>query len=153
MNTIDFSPLYRSTVGFDRFANLLDSTMRHNTAPGYPPYDIESSEENKYKITLAVAGFAESDLNIETEQGVLSVSGKRADEADVKYLHRGIAKRSFERKFELADHVKVVSAELVNGLLEIGLAKEIPEAMKPKRISISAGTALEHESKESSVAA
>ena len=150
MNTIDFSPLYRSTVGFDRFANLLDTTMRHNSAPGYPPYDIESTEENKYKITLAVAGFSEEDLNIETEQGVLTVSGKRADEKQAKYLHRGIAKRSFERKFELADHVEVVSANLVNGLLEIALAKEVPEAMKPKRIGISSANSAQIAHKESS---
>ena len=138
MNAIDFSPLYRTTVGFDRFANLLDSAMQTQTnrSAGYPPYDIVSIEEGKYQITLAVAGFSESDLEIETSNGVLSVKGKRGDESNPTYLHQGIAKRSFERKFELADHVEVVAAKLVNGLLEISLVKELPDAMKPKRIAI-----------------
>lgn len=155
MNAIDLSPLYRSTVGFDRLANLLDSAMQQNSAPGYPPYDIESVEENKYKITLAVAGFAESDLTIEKEQGVLTVSGKRSDESGSRYLHRGIAKRTFERKFELADHVEIVNAVLVNGLLEISLLKEVPEAMKPKRIAINTTSepAIEHDTEKNQVAA
>ncbi len=136
MNAIDFSPLYRNTVGFDSLFNLLDSTMQQSASNSYPPYDIESIEEGKYRITLAVAGFAESDLDIQTERGVLTVRGKREEDAKQEYLHRGIAKRSFERKFQLADHVEVVDADLVNGLLHVTLVKEIPEAMKPKKIAI-----------------
>lgn len=136
MNAIDFSPLYRNTVGFDGLFNLLDSTMQQSTTNAYPPYDIESLEEGKYRITLALAGFSESELDIQTERGVLSVRGKREDDGESEYLHRGIAKRSFERKFQLADHVEVVDAELNNGLLHITLVKEIPEAMKPKKIAI-----------------
>lgn len=140
MTTIDFSPLYRSTVGFDSLANMLDNAMQTNSASGYPPYDIESVDEGKYKITLAVAGFSEDELDIQTENGVLTISGKRDDEKQGNYLHRGIAKRSFERKFQLADHVEVDNAELVNGLLQVSLLKEVPEALKPKKISIGAGT-------------
>lgn len=139
MTSIDFSPLYRNTVGFDSLANLLDNAMQSNSAPGYPPYDIESMDESKYKITLAVAGFSEDELDIQTERGMLTIRGKRSDEKDGKYLHRGIAKRSFERKFQLADHVEVSDAALVNGLLEVSLIKEVPEALKPKKISIGTG--------------
>ena len=145
MTNIDFSPLYRSTVGFDSLANMLDSAMQTNAAPGYPPYDIESVDEGKYKITLAVAGFSEEELDIQTESGVLTVSGKRDEDNKGTYLHRGIAKRSFERKFQLADHVEVSNAELVNGLLEVSLVKEVPEALKPKKISIGKGAdVIEH---------
>ena len=136
MNAIDFSPLYRNTVGFDRLASILDNAMQQNNGNGYPPYDIESVEENKYSITLAVAGFTESELDIQSERGVLRVRGKQSDDSSSKYLHRGIAKRAFERKFQLADHVEIVGAELANGLLKISLVKEVPEAMKPKKISI-----------------
>ncbi len=136
MNAIDFSPLYRNTVGFDSLFNILDSAMQQGATNSYPPYDIESIEEGKYRITLAVAGFSEAELDIQTERGVLSVRGKRDDDGEQNYLHRGIAKRSFERKFQLADHVEVVDAELSNGLLHITLVKEIPEAMKPKKIAI-----------------
>lgn len=145
MTTIDFSPLYRSTVGFDSLANMLDSAMQTNTTSGYPPYDIESVDEGKYKITVAVAGFSEDELDIQIENGVLTISGKRDDEKQGNYLHRGIAKRSFERKFQLADHVEVDNAELVNGLLQVSLLKEVPEALKPKKISIGSGSdVLEH---------
>ncbi len=139
MNAIDFSPLYRSTVGFDRLANLLDSALQqHNHSNGYPPYNIESVEENEYAITLALAGFDESDLDIQTERGVLTIRGKKADDSKDQrnFLYQGIATRAFERKFQLADHVEVVDAQLKNGMLTIKLVKEIPEAMKPKRITI-----------------
>ncbi|RUO79896.1 heat-shock protein [Idiomarina tyrosinivorans] len=139
MATIDLSPLYRSSVGFDRMASLLDSALRSDTsASGYPPYNIERVAENQYAITLAVAGFEENDLEIEVENGVLRVQGRKAEEnANREYLHRGIANRAFERKFSLAEHIEVSGAALKNGLLTIGLVKNIPEAKKPKRIDIS----------------
>lgn len=140
MNTIDLSPLYRNSIGFDRMASLLDNAMRTEpTNPGYPPYNIEVLEENRYSISLAIAGFAESDLDITVEKGVLTVRGKKADEVERKYLHQGIANRAFERKFNLADHIEVTGADLSNGLLSISLVKEIPEAMKPKTIAINQG--------------
>ena len=158
--TIDFSPLYRSTVGFDRFANLLDSALRTDTtsASGYPPYNIEATGENKYAITLAVAGFAEKELEIEVEKGVLSVRGvKTNDEKDQhNYLYKGIATRNFERKFNLADFVEVRGAELNNGLLNIALVKRVPEEMKPKRITINGGDndkVIEHKKDDSTKAA
>ena len=140
MNAIDFTPLYRSTVGFDRLATLLDTAMQQNNTNGYPPYDIESVDENQYSITLALAGFTEEDVDIQTERGVLTIRGKQSEDKQGNYLHHGIAKRAFERKFQLADHVEVVAAELVNGLLKISLVKEVPEAMKPKRIAIGGGS-------------
>lgn len=138
MATIDLSPLYRSSVGFDRMASLLDAALRSDTsASGYPPYNIELIAENQYAITLAVAGFEEDDLEIEVENGVLRVTGKKPQENEQReFLHRGIANRAFERKFSLAEHIEVKGAALKNGLLTIGLVKNIPEAMKPKRISI-----------------
>ena len=141
MNTIDLSPLYRNSIGFDRMASLLDNALRTESAsPGYPPYNIEVLEENRYAISLAIAGFAESDLDITVEKGVLTVcGGKRTEDAERKYLHQGIANRAFERKFNLADHIEVTAADLSNGLLTISLVKEVPEAMKPKTISINQG--------------
>ena len=137
MNTIDLTPLYRSSIGFDRLASLIDSTLSSTTvAPGYPPYNIEMLDENRYAITLAVAGFELSELNINVEKGVLTVRGKKTNEKERKYLHQGIANRTFERKFNLADYIEVTNADLNNGLLVISLAKEIPEAMKPKSIAI-----------------
>ena len=140
MATIDLSPLYRSSVGFDRMASLLDAALRSDTgATGYPPYNIELIAENQYAITLAVAGFEESDLEIEVENGVLRVSGKKPEEGEQReFLHRGIANRAFERKFSLAEHIEITGAALKNVLLTVGLIKRIPEAMKPKRISIGA---------------
>ena len=157
--TIDFSPLYRSTVGFDRFANLLDAALRTDStsASGYPPYNIESTDENNYAITLAVAGFAEDELEIEVEKGVLSVRGvKTANEKDQhNYLYKGIATRNFERKFNLADFVEVKGANLSNGLLTVSLLKRIPEEMKPKRIAINGDNdkVIEHKKDNSSKAA
>ena len=149
MTTIDLSPLYRSSIGFDRMGSLLDSALRsQKAAVGFPPYDIEAVGENRYAITLAVAGFDESELDIQVENGVLRVRGKKAEDGEEKsYLYRGIANRSFERKFNLADHVEVSGAELKNGLLIISLVKEIPEAMKPRSIAIGGGTTLEHKEK------
>jgi len=157
MNAIDFTPLYRSTVGFDRLANLLDSALQQNHGNGYPPYNIEATEENHYSITIAVAGFTESELDIQTERGVLTVRGKKdsAEKQDRNFLYQGIATRTFERKFELADHVSVTDAKLENGILNIDLVKEIPEAMKPKKITIGsqASSTLEHKEPKQEVAA
>ena len=150
MNTIDLTPLYRNSVGFDRMASLLDNALRSQKAGvGFPPYDIETTGEDRYAITLAVAGFEESELEIQVENGVLCVSGRKAEETEEKsYLYRGIANRSFERKFNLADHIEVSGADLKNGLLTISLVKEVPEAMKPRSISIgTAGATLEHKEK------
>jgi len=150
MTTIDLTPLYRSSVGFDRMGSLIDSALRsQNESAGFPPYDIETTGEDRYAITLAVAGFEESELDIQVEKGVLRVRGKKAEDSEQKsYLYRGIANRSFERKFNLADFIEVSGAELKNGLLTISLIKEIPEAMKPRAIEIaSPGVALEHKEK------
>lgn len=138
MNTIDLSPLYRSTVGFDRLGALLDSALRAEQGSSFPPYNIEVTGENRYAITLAVAGFEQNELDIQVERGLLSVRGKKSEEGkdERRYLHQGIATRTFERKFNLADHVEVVGAKLEHGLLTINLVKEIPETMKPKTIAI-----------------
>ncbi|MEX0963104.1 MAG: Hsp20 family protein [Pseudohongiellaceae bacterium] len=132
-------PLYRSTVGFDHLSSLLDSVNRGDSnQPSYPPYNIELLETDKYQITMAVAGFQEQELDIQTEKGTLTVAGKKADDEtdDRNYLHQGIAARNFERRFQLADHVEVTAARLANGLLYIDLLRQIPEAMKPKKIAI-----------------
>ncbi|HWK53850.1 MAG TPA: Hsp20 family protein [Hyphomicrobiales bacterium] len=138
--TFDFAPLYRSTIGFDHLASLLDSVNSiDRSQPSYPPYNIELLAQDKYRITMAVAGFAEDEISVETENNTLTVAATRAQkEGDPKrtYLHQGIAERSFKRQFRLADHVKVVSASLANGLLHVELEREIPEAMKPRQISI-----------------
>jgi molecular chaperone IbpA len=146
MNAIDLTPLYRSTVGFDRVANILDSALRTNqSASGYPPYNIEVVGENAYSVTLAVAGFTEQELDIQVENGVLTVAGKKEKgDADKQFLYQGIATRSFERKFNLADHVKVDDAKLEHGLLSVHLTKEIPEAMKPRKIDINGVRNIEH---------
>ncbi len=137
--TYDFTPLSRSFIGFDRMANLIDNAAKFSGTNAYPPYNIAQLSDDDYLIELAVAGFGESDLEIETHENVLSVIGtKAANETNVgEYLHRGIAERGFERRFQLADHVKVTGASLVNGLLRIELKRELPEAMKPRRIAIS----------------
>lgn len=140
MSTFDFSPLYRTVVGFDRLASFIDTAQRLDGAQGYPPYNIEQSvdDENAYAIELAVAGFGEGDLDIEVKEGQLVVLGKKeGSEANRKFLHRGIAERGFIRRFQLADHVVVSAAALKNGLLRIELKREVPEAMKPRKISIS----------------
>ena len=140
MRNFDFSPLYRSTVGFDRMAGLMDQLMAGDApAPTYPPYNIEKTGEAAYRISIAVAGFGEDDLNIEVKDQSLTVTAKKAEtngENKPVYLHRGIAERGFERRFQLADHVRVSGAELANGLLHIDLVREVPEALKPRTIAI-----------------
>lgn len=138
MRHYDFSPLYRSTVGFDRLASLLDQvTTSDKGTNSYPPYNIEKTDEDAYRITLAVAGFAEDELSIEAKDGQLVVSGKKAPvDSEVTYLHRGIAERAFERRFQLADHVRATGAMTENGLLHVDLVREVPEALKPRTIEI-----------------
>jgi len=149
MTTFDFSPLFRTSVGYDRLASLLNSAHRVEPGNGYPPYNIQTAGENRYRITMAVAGFAEDELSITSEHNKLFVKGEKAEEKETdesRFLYRGIATRSFERRFNLADHVRVSGARLDNGLLHIELEREIPEAMKPKTIEIqSSGTLLEGE--------
>jgi molecular chaperone IbpA len=139
MVSFDLSPLYRHTVGFDHMASLLDGLTHSAQGNGYPPYNIEVTGDDQYRITMAVAGFAEDDLDLEVKENVLTVSGKKEDSGERRYLHRGIAGRNFEHRFQLADHVKVAGARLENGLLNIDLVREIPEAMKPRRIEIETG--------------
>ena len=144
LRTIDFTPLYRSAVGFDRMANLLESAARTGEAGGWPPYNIETTGENAYRIEIAVAGFKPDELNIEVKENLLTVTGRRTanDGEDRTFLHRGLAERDFERRFQLADYVVVTEAGLNNGLLTIDLKRELPEALKPRRIEINAGPAL-----------
>jgi molecular chaperone IbpA len=143
MRPVDFAPLYRSTVGFDRRFNLLDSVSGFDQAPtAYPPYNIERLGENKYRITMAVAGFGQNEISVDVKEQTLNVSGaKKAEEKEREYLHRGIAARSFERRFQLADHVEVKGAELQDGLLHIDLVRNVPERLKPRSIAIGNGKA------------
>lgn len=139
MNSIDLTPLYRNSVGFDRFASLLNNALNTDASSGgYPPYNIEVLEENRYAVTLAVAGFERDELELQVENGVLTVRGEKAQPQDQQrqFLYQGIAYRTFERKFNLAEHVEVVGADLNNGLLNVELVKRIPEAMKPRTIAI-----------------
>ncbi len=144
MRTIDFTPLYRSAVGFDRMANLLESAARTGEPGGWPPYNIETTGENAYRIEIAVAGFKPDELNIEVKENLLTVTGRRTanDETERTFLHRGLAERDFERRFQLADYVVVTEAGLNNGLLTVDLKRELPEALKPRRIEINTGPAL-----------
>jgi len=136
MTAYDLSPLFRTAIGFDRLAHALESANRTD-AGGYPPYNIEATGEDQYQITLAVAGFSADEIDIETQDNLLKVVGrKNADVADRKYLHRGIANRNFERTYQLADYVRVAGAEMKDGLLHVDLVREVPEAMKPRRIEI-----------------
>ena len=136
----DFSPLFRSTIGFDHMADLLERAMRVQGADNWPPYNIEKTGEDAYRITMAVAGFTPEEIEVVTTPNLLTVSAHKAqDDEGVQYLYRGIAKRSFKQSFELADYVKVADAKLDNGLLVIELVREVPEAMKPRRIEIKAG--------------
>lgn len=139
MRTIDFTPLFRHSVGFDRLENLVNAASRLDEGNSYPPYNIEQRGENGYRITMAVAGFAESDLDVTLTENTLLVTGQREDEAaqNADYLHRGIAGRAFERRFQLADDIKVRSGSLENGLLHIDLERQIPEEKKPRKIDIS----------------
>ena len=138
MRQFDLTPLYRSAIGFDRLASMIDDASRNEqTQNSYPPYNIELISEHAYRITMAIAGFDKSEVSINTEHGMLTVSGsKKADETERQYLHQGIAARGFERKFQLADHVRVTGASMENGLLHVELIQEIPEAMKPRAITI-----------------
>lgn len=150
MRHVDFSPLYRSTVGFDRLFNLLDNMGQpEQSAPAYPPYNIERTGENAYRISMAVAGFGENDLEIEAKENTLLVKGnqQKTEEDEGEMLFRGIAARNFERRFQLADHVEVRNAHLENGLLHIELVREIPEAMKARKILISGESARQIEGK------
>lgn len=145
MRHFDLTPLYRSTVGFDRLFSLLDQAASTEPAPTYPPYNIERTDENAYRITVAVAGFTEADLGIEVKENLLTIRGDKAQdgtEAKREILHQGIAARAFERRFQLADHVHVKSAELSHGLLHIDLVREVPEAKKPRQIQITSGSGV-----------
>lgn len=143
MRHADYSPLYRNSVGFDRLFSLLDSVSAEAPTNSYPPYNIERTSDDAYRITMAVAGFAQGDLDIELKETVLTVTGGKGDDKreGVEVLHQGIAARSFKSQFHVADHVEVVGAALENGLLHIDLVREIPEAMKPRKISIATNSA------------
>ena len=141
MSNIDLTPLYRTVVGFDRLASMIDQASRLDGSQGYPPYNIERVDENAFAIEIAVAGFTEDDLEIETKEGLLTVAGKRGENEDGEgrnYLHRGIAQRSFIRRYQLADHVIVTGANLQHGVLRIDLVRELPEEKKPRKIEIGA---------------
>ena len=139
MTQFDFTPLFRSTIGFDRVADLLDSALT-TEAGGYPPYNIEATSDHAYRITMAVAGFGEDEISIVQQENELVVTGDRKKEPEnVQYLYRGIAARAFERRFQLADYVKVTNAKLENGLLQVDLVRELPEALRPRKISIASG--------------
>lgn len=144
MNTTDLTPLYRTMVGFDRLANMIDTASRLDGAQGYPPYNIEKVDEDAFAIEIAVAGFTQDDLDIETKEGLLTISGKKqapdGGELERDYLHRGIARRGFIRRFQLADHVIVTGADLNHGVLRIELLRELPEAKKPRKIEIGGST-------------
>ena len=147
MRTYDLSPLYRSTVGFDRLASIMDNVKTTDSGQsGYPPYNIEKIGDDSYRISIAVAGFTDADLTIEARDGQLIISGKKTtetEEKEVNYLHRGIATRAFEKRFQMADHVRAVGATTENGLLHVDLVREVPEALKPRKIEIVAGGQLE----------
>ncbi|MEQ2353097.1 Hsp20 family protein [Pseudoalteromonas piscicida] len=146
MRTVDLSPLYRSFIGFDHLASMMDAAARTDKQPSYPPYNIEALGKDKYQITMAVAGFTEQELTLESENNTLTVKGQKqaTEEANErKFIHQGIAERGFERKFQLGDHVKVLGADLAHGLLVIDLEREIPEALKPRQIEIGSGNLLE----------
>lgn len=140
MTNFDFSPLFRSTVGFDRLSRMLETNMLNEQSQAYPPYNIVKLSDDDYRITMAVAGFGEDDIEIVAQENQLTVQGKStpkgAADKGVTYLHRGIAERAFERRFQLADHIKVTGAELTNGLLTVSLAREVPETLKPRKIEI-----------------
>jgi len=150
---MDLTPLYRASIGFDRIADLMDRALASDIAtPTYPPYNIEKTGENAYRISIAVAGFSADDLSVEMKDGAVIVSARKVEEDEGRtYLHRGIATRAFERKFALADHVRVTGASHVDGMLHIELVREVPEALKPRKIEISksAGTTLDAQAVES----
>ena len=140
MNSFDLAPLYRASVGFDQISDLMDRALASDaTRSTYPPYNIEKTDDDSYRISIAVAGFSEDDLNVEVRESALIITAKKADADDKAYLHRGIATRAFERRFHLADHVVVTGATHEHGMLHIELAREVPEALKPRRIEIQSG--------------
>jgi len=150
MRNFDLSPLYRATVGFDRVADMMDRVLTQDLPqPSYPPYNIEKTSENGYRISIAVAGFTGDELSVEVKENALIVSARKArDEEERTYLHRGIATRAFERRFHLADHLKVTGATHADGMLHIDLVREVPEALKPRRIEIARGNAVDAEAVE-----
>lgn len=140
MATFDFTPFYRSFIGFDHLVNLMDAAARNEKQPAYPPYNIEVTGEDQYRITMAVAGFEPQELSIETEHNNLVVRGQKADKTEGRrFVHQGIAERNFERKFQLSDYIKVTGASINHGLLHIELVREVPEALKPRKIAITQG--------------
>lgn len=143
MRSFDLAPLYRATVGFDQIADLMDRVLTNDTsAQSYPPYNIEKTAEDAWRISIAVAGFSDDELTVEVRENAVVISGSKADETEQKvYLHRGIAKRAFERRFHLADHVRVTGASHENGMLHVDLTREVPEALKPRRIEITRDSA------------
>ncbi|BCL68068.1 heat-shock protein Hsp20 [Vibrio nigripulchritudo] len=143
MRNVDFTPLYRNAIGFDRLLNLMEANSAKNSSGGYPPYNIEQKDENNYRITMAVAGFAEEHLELTQKENMLIVRGERQAEEGKNYVYQGIAERNFERKFQLADYVKVVGATMENGLLHVDLEREIPETMKPRKIAINGKNVIE----------
>ncbi|MEW2919444.1 Hsp20 family protein [Ruegeria sp. ANG10] len=145
MRTFDFAPLHRATIGFDQIADMMDRVLTNDVAqPSYPPYNIEKTDADTYRISVAVAGFSEEDLSVEVKENALIVAGKKAaEDKERSYLHRGIATRAFERRFALADHVRVTGANHENGMLNIDLKREVPEALKPRRIEIASANAIE----------
>jgi molecular chaperone IbpA len=146
MRPFDFAPLYRSTVGFDRLVQMLDTVSAPESETAYPPYNIERLAENEYRITMAVAGFTDSEIKIEVKENALTVSGSKATEGkERQFLHRGIATRAFERRFQLADHVEVKGADLKDGLLHLDLTRNVPERLKPRSISIGTGPNIQIE--------
>ncbi|ATG44653.1 small heat shock protein IbpA [Phaeobacter piscinae] len=149
MRSFDFAPLHRATIGFDQIADLMDRALSSDVAqPSYPPYNIEKTAADAYRISIAVAGFSEADLGVEVKENALVVSAKKSeDDSDRTYLHRGIATRAFERRFTLADHVRVTGASHSDGMLHIDLQREVPEALKPRRIEIATGKAPELDAK------
>ncbi|MGH6958697.1 MAG: Hsp20 family protein [Caulobacteraceae bacterium] len=148
MRTLDFSPLYRSVVGFDRLADLLDAAASE-AATGYPPYNIERTGENEYRIEIAVAGFKPEELSIEVKEAVVTVQGRKAEAAgERRFLHRGLAERDFERRFQLAEYVSVTEANLAEGILSINLKRELPEALKPRKVEIGVGPGVLIEAKK-----
>ena len=153
MRTFDLAPLYRATVGFDQIADLMDRVLTDTgTTSTYPPYNIEKTADDSYRISIAVAGFSEEELAVEVRENALIVSAKKAKEDEGRrYLHRGIANRAFERRFHLADHVRVTGASHSNGMLNIDLAREVPEALKPRRIEIAKGETVDVKAVEKTV--
>ena len=145
MRNFDLAPLYRATIGFDQIADMMDRVLSTDlNQPTYPPYNIEKTADDAYRISVAVAGFSDADLSVEVKENALVVSARKADEDEARtYLHRGIATRAFERKFQLADHVRVSGASHTDGMLHIDLVREVPEALKPRRIEILSGDAVE----------